>query len=140
MTPTELQTVLDKHRAWLRGEADGSRANLRMAYLSGAYLSGANLSGADLRGALVGAGRKLAAGRPLVLSFDHDWALALLRCEDGGIAVTCGCRWFDSPHEARKHWQEHRNEQHRDIVIPALDQLLCMAKLQGWPIPSEVTE
>ena len=53
MTPTELQTVLDKHRAWLRGEADGSRANLRMAYLSGAYLSGAVLREAVLRGAKV---------------------------------------------------------------------------------------
>ena len=66
MDASELQFVLAKHGAWLRGEDDGERAdlhyanligadlrgaNLRGADLSYAYLSGANLRGADLRGA-----------------------------------------------------------------------------------------
>ena len=86
---------------------------------------------------LLGEGRKLAAGRALSLSFDHDWALMLLRCEDGGIAVTCGCRWFDSPAAARAHWQAHEEQQRRDVVIPALDLLLVQARTQGWAVPAE---
>ena len=131
MMPTELKTILDKHTAFRSGGANGARANL-----SGANLSGAYISGADLSGAMIAEGRKLAAGRSLALFFDHYWQLILLRCEDGGIAVTCGYRWFDSPNAARKHWQSHEFQQRRDIVIPALDQLLRMAKIQGWPIPS----
>ena len=51
-----LKDILSKHLAWLRGESEGKRANLRSADLSGADLSGAdlrsaNLSGADLRSA-----------------------------------------------------------------------------------------
>jgi hypothetical protein len=61
MTPEEIRTVLDKHAAWLRGDDNGIRAdlrgaylggaNLRGAYLRGAYLGGANLGGANLGGA-----------------------------------------------------------------------------------------
>lgn len=49
MTQEELNTILDKHKKWLDGEAGGERANFRMANLSGANLSGANLHGANLR-------------------------------------------------------------------------------------------
>jgi hypothetical protein len=64
----DIKEILEKHKKWIRGEADGecadlsradlsradlsradlSRANLRRANLSGANLIGANLSGANL--------------------------------------------------------------------------------------------
>jgi len=52
----DLDKILAKHAAWLRGESEGQwanlrEANLREANLSGADLWGANLSGANLRGA-----------------------------------------------------------------------------------------
>ena len=46
-----LTKILASHAAYLRGEPDGQRANLRSANLSDANLSGANLRGADLSGA-----------------------------------------------------------------------------------------
>jgi hypothetical protein len=46
-----LKDILKKHVAWLRGEPDGQKANLRSADLSGADLRSADLSGADLRSA-----------------------------------------------------------------------------------------
>ena len=46
-----LKEALDAHAAWVRGEPEGKRANLRDADLRRANLSGANLSGANLRGA-----------------------------------------------------------------------------------------
>lgn len=48
MNETELNDVLDKHAAWLRGNG-GSRADLSGADLRGAKLSWADLSWADLR-------------------------------------------------------------------------------------------
>ena len=56
MTPDELKAVLEAHGKYLRGEDNGtkanlSEANLRWANLSGANLRWANLRGADLRGA-----------------------------------------------------------------------------------------
>ncbi len=66
MDENKLKEILNKHKAWLRGEdggeqadlrgadlrrADLSRAYLNKADLSGAYLNKADLSGADLRGA-----------------------------------------------------------------------------------------
>ena len=51
MTQTALLEILEKHRKWVLREADGQRANLAGADLSGAYLRGADLSRADLRGA-----------------------------------------------------------------------------------------
>ena len=45
----ELQRILDSHAAWLRGEPDGQRADLRGADLVGADLRRAVLLGADLR-------------------------------------------------------------------------------------------
>jgi uncharacterized protein YjbI with pentapeptide repeats len=50
-TPEELRTILDAHAKWLRGDKDGTRANLSGANLSRAYLFGANLSRAYLFGA-----------------------------------------------------------------------------------------
>ena len=51
-----MKKILEKHAAWLRGDRDGQRADLRWADLRGANLSradlrGANLSEANLRGA-----------------------------------------------------------------------------------------
>ena len=51
MTKEELAEILRKHHAWVNGERNGERANLRGANLGGADLSEANLSGADLSGA-----------------------------------------------------------------------------------------
>jgi len=51
MTPAEIKTILDAHGRWLRGEADGKRADLQGANLRGANLLDANLRSADLQGA-----------------------------------------------------------------------------------------
>lgn len=48
MMQEELNTILDKHKKWLDGDAGGERANLSRADLSEAYLSRANLSEANL--------------------------------------------------------------------------------------------
>ena len=48
LSPEQLQDVLTKHLAWLRGETQGQRAYLYGANLTGAYLYGANLYGANL--------------------------------------------------------------------------------------------
>ncbi len=47
-TKEELKVILDNHKKWLFGEADGVRANLSGANLSEANLSEANLSEANL--------------------------------------------------------------------------------------------
>jgi hypothetical protein len=47
----DLEKILARHLDWLKGNAEGERANLSGANLSGAYLRGANLSGANLRDA-----------------------------------------------------------------------------------------
>ena len=51
MTLEELNTILDKHKKWIDGEAGGERADLSGANLSGADLIGADLRGANLSGA-----------------------------------------------------------------------------------------
>ena len=56
MDQKELDKILELHKMWLWGDANGKRANLygaglRGANLYGADLRGANLYGADLRGA-----------------------------------------------------------------------------------------
>ena len=51
MTRDEINTIIDRHAAWLRGDPSGQRANLSGANLYGANLRGANLYGADLRSA-----------------------------------------------------------------------------------------
>lgn len=51
MTKEKLSEILEKHKLWLGGKANGVKANLSEANLSGADLRGADLSGADLRGA-----------------------------------------------------------------------------------------
>ena len=56
MDQKELDKILELHKMWLWGDANGKRADLygadlRGANLRGADLSGANLRGADLRGA-----------------------------------------------------------------------------------------
>ena len=51
MTQCDLNTIIQLHEKWLRGELGGKKADLRYADLSGADLSGADLRYADLRGA-----------------------------------------------------------------------------------------
>ena len=51
MDQKELDKILELHKMWLWGDANGKRANLYGADLYGAGLRGANLYGADLRGA-----------------------------------------------------------------------------------------
>ena len=47
----DLQKILELHKKWLEGDADGCRADLSNAELRGANLSDANLSRANLRDA-----------------------------------------------------------------------------------------
>ena len=49
MDTTQLQAILDKHKAWINNEPGGERADLRGADLREANLREANLRGADLR-------------------------------------------------------------------------------------------
>ncbi len=52
MNATELQKILNEHKIWIESDrSQGSRADLRVANLSGANLRVANLSGANLSGA-----------------------------------------------------------------------------------------
>jgi hypothetical protein len=51
MNKKEIAKILEAHGAWLLGKAEGERANLSGADLSGADLSGAYLRSADLSGA-----------------------------------------------------------------------------------------
>lgn len=50
ITNTELEAILDKHKKWLNGDADGKRAILSGYDLRWRNLSGRNLRGSDLRG------------------------------------------------------------------------------------------
>lgn len=50
MNYNDLQTILDRHKKWLRNEDGGERANLLDADLSGADLSEADLARANLKG------------------------------------------------------------------------------------------
>ena len=51
MTKREIKKILNQHKLWLNGEADGKRADLKRANLQGADLKRANLQRADLQGA-----------------------------------------------------------------------------------------
>ena len=51
MDQKELDKILELHKMWLWGDANGKRANLYGADLRGADLRGANLRDADLYGA-----------------------------------------------------------------------------------------
>ena len=69
-----------------------------------------------------------------------DYRRVYIACEArhkelGGIAVMCGCQWFEQIEQARTHWLAHKNQQRRDVVIPAMDALLAVAKIQGWELP-----
>ena len=51
MTQCDLNTIIQRHEKWLKGEPGGEIADLRNAVLRGADLSDANLRNAVLRGA-----------------------------------------------------------------------------------------
>ena len=84
-TPDQIRDVLEAHARWLRGEADGSRANLSRANLSRANLSGADLSGADLSGADL-SGADL-SGANLSGAKDADLVIARTRILPAGDLV-----------------------------------------------------
>jgi len=113
------------HGADLRG------ADLRGSDLHGSDLHGADLRGADLHGADLHDGKLFRISPRIALEFAHDWQLVIYN-SDNGLLVHCGCRKFPSPEAARGHWNKHENQQRRDVVIPALDALLSIAKAQGW--------
>lgn len=50
MTKTELNEILELHKKWLNGDADGERANLQGANLQYTHLCGADLRSAYLQG------------------------------------------------------------------------------------------
>ena len=82
MDENKLKEILNKHKAWLRGEDGGEQAYLSGAYLNGAHLSGADLTGADLsRADLRGAGLSRA-----------DLSGADLRGADLSGAYLCGAK------------------------------------------------
>jgi hypothetical protein len=57
--------------------------------------------------------------------------LLLLWRTDRGVRVQSGCRGPWTVERAREHWQGHADKQRRDVVLPALDALLSIAKAQG---------
>ena len=87
MDQKELDKILELHKMWLWGDANGKRANLRGADLYGADLRGANLRGADLYGAdLRGANLRGANLRGADLyGADLDFSCWPLWC--GGLGV-----------------------------------------------------
>jgi len=96
MTQADLDTVLVRHEAWVRGEAGGERAiltdailtgaSLRRADLTRAILCGCDLTGADLTGAIL-RGCDL-TGADLT---GADLTGAILRGCDLTRAILCGC-------------------------------------------------
>ena len=87
MTQSEINKILELHKAWLNGDENGEKADLLKANLSGADLRWAdlrvvNLSGADLRGAdLRGADLRGADLRGTNLSgADLDYSVFPLWC------------------------------------------------------------
>ena len=87
-----LDSILDLHGRWLRGEqggqvADLRWANLQVANLQGANLQGANLQGANLRGAdLRGADLRWANLQGANLRRAH-LDLAICRLDFGGWSI-----------------------------------------------------
>jgi len=104
----------------------------KRADLGGAYLRGADLRGVDLGKDENGDKCKLLKGNPVLeLTFSHGWPLQLFHT-DKGIRVVCGCRGPWTVKKARAHWKKHEQDQRRQVVLPALEALLKVAKVQGW--------
>ena len=85
MKQSELTMTTAQHRAWLRGEPAGVRANLSDADLGGAYLSDADLGGAylgdaDLSGAEI-AGTCLDPAAPVPALTDEEITAAGLELD-----------------------------------------------------------
>lgn len=80
-----LQDILAAHAAWLRGEADGKRADLRRADLEGATLTGVDLR----RAVMTGVDLRRADLRRAVL-WGADLRGADLRCADLEGATLAG--------------------------------------------------
>ena len=78
-----MQVVVDGHAKWLRGEDDGTRADLR-----GADLRGADLRGADLRGAVLTRAVLTGFTIPVIENIDA----AILGAIKSGGALNM-CKW-----------------------------------------------
>ena len=99
MDKQTLDSFLDSHNRWLRGEQSGQKANLQGADLQKADLQGANLQGANLRWAnLQGANLREANLREANLQ-GADLDLAICRLDFGGWSIcvyadrtTIGCQ------------------------------------------------
>ena len=131
MDADKLKQIVVAHGSWVRGEKNGSRANLSGANLSRANLYGANLSGANLYGWKIA--EKQQDNPLLSLSFAHGYVLQLIRHE-AGVGIVCGCRRFETLKNAQLHWKMHEDDQRRTVVLPALEALFLIAKAQRWPV------
>ena len=117
VTKEKLMEILSSHKAWLRGEPDGSRANLSGANLSGANLSVADLIGANLSGAnLIGA--NLSGAEGLLQSCNYLDA-HFERTPDGYIAYKTFGSQYDPPEkwviEAGSVLEENVNPNRADV-------------------------
>lgn len=100
MTQTELNEILHKHKLWLHGDENGSKANLYGADLRGATLYGANLGRANLSGA---------EGLLSAVSFiDAHFE----RTADGYIAY----KTFDSTYTAPDNWKTKKGAVIEEVV------------------------
>jgi hypothetical protein len=107
ISPTELASILDKHKKWLASEGGGeqanlssanlSYANLRFADLSYANLSSANLSSANLSYA------DLSYANLLIFQFNRHTAYFTF---DGTLRIGCECmpisEWLNGFEEVGK--------------------------------------
>lgn len=86
MDPVTLKATIAAHGLWLRGIADGKKADL-----SGANLYRANLSGR----------------KPLLADIERNYVLYVLPEVEDGPRFIAGCRNFTRD-EAIEHWGEVR--------------------------------
>ena len=120
----DLKTILARHLEWLKGNAEGERADLSRADLSRANLSGANLSGANLSDAqwiLQGA----------VRSDGYAFFFQQLTA-DASPMIKAGCRYFTLA-DARAHWTATRaGTPLGDETFAILDNLEALAHIRGY--------
>ena len=159
-TAEQIQTILDLHARWLRGEAEGRRADLSRADLSDADLSGADLRGADLRVAVLrdadlrGADLSRAVLRGADISHNQFVISATLGrysvyayIDRSGFRITAGCRrsltleqavehW--SP--ANRHWWTEQTDEYGERMTRIVRFLESEARLLGWDVDGEIHE
>ena len=116
--------MIHKITNWLSGEviieieADSLRVAAEIAVGRGASLDGANLVGASLDGAI----GVIDAGSP-----DGWRCVGWMRGSD--LIIKAGCR-DKTVAEAREYWS---GEPDRAEILAAVDYIVAVAKLRGWP-------